>query len=213
MRKPKFIFYLAAIVLASFLSAGNLSAQTQTKPQNQPSYEIVLQVLAASNSTIDGSRQAVPQAISGIVKKLKNNYPFSNYRLTETYFQRIADTGSASSNGISNEPNQNADAPVFSEWAIDQFLILPDAKGQDSISIRNFRFGQRVPVKTAVAASNGEKPNAVVNYQQIGLAISRLNLPANTPTVIGNLSAQKSDELMFLILTVKPADEPVVNDK
>ncbi len=207
MTKPKFIFYTAALLLACFSSANNLSAQTQTNPQNQSSYEIILQVLAASNNAAADNKQAAPQTISGIVKKLKNNYPFSNYRLTETYFQRIANSGSASSNGISNEPNQNLYTPIFSEWAIDQFLILPDAKGQNSISIRNFRFGQRVPVKTAVAASDGEKANAVVNYQQIGLTISRLNLPVNTPTIIGNLSAQKSDELMFLILTVKPADE------
>jgi len=30
-------------------------------------------------------------------------------------------------------------------------------------------------------------------------------LPLNTPTIIGNLSATKSDELSFLVLTVKPA--------
>lgn len=203
MTKPKFIF-TAAFFLACLFSPVQSFGQAPDKPQADASYEVVLQVLIASNAASDKS--SASPALSNVVKKLKTNYPFSNYRVASTYLQRIADTGSASSNAVSNESNQNDGSPIFSEWAIDQFLTLPGAGSQNSISIRNFRFGQRVPIKTAIL-TDAEKPNAVVNYERIGVAISRLNLPVNMPTVIGNLSAPKSGELMFLILTVKPVEE------
>lgn len=207
MTKPNFIFS-AAFLLVCF-STNSLAQTPPAKERAEPNYEIVLQVLTASNNAADNKQTAaaVPQTLAGVVKKLKNIYAFSNYRLTSTYLQRIANTGNVLSNDISNEASQNADAPVFSEWAIDQMLILPDAKGQDSIAIRNFRFGQRVPVKTASFAAENGKSNAVVNYERVGLTMQKLGFPVNSPTVVGTLSASKPDELMFLILTVKPTDE------
>lgn len=203
MTKPKYIFSVAAFFLVFLLCSIDSFGQAPNKPQAEPSYEVVLQVLTASNAANDKS--SVPQTLSNVIKKLKTNYSFSNYRVASTYLQRVASTGNMEFKGVLNEPNQNVFTPVFSEWKIDQLLTLPDAKGQDSISMRGFRFGQRIPIKTGVL-NDGEKGNAVVNYEQIGLTISRLNLLMNTPTVIGNLSALKSDELTFLILTVKPED-------
>lgn len=200
MTNPKIIFF-AAFFLVCLLGSADSFGQTPDKPQAEPSYEVVLQILVASNNTADKSA-AVP-ALSNIVKKLRTDYSFSNYRIASTYLQRIANTGNVEFKGVSGEPpDQNVYTPVFSEWTISQLLTMPDAVGRDSVSIRGFRFGQRVPIRI-LTAGDGEKGNPVINYEQIGLNLSRLNLPVNTPTVIGNLSGSNQEELKFLILTVR----------
>ncbi len=208
MNKPKFIFSIAAFHFVCLLSLTASFAQTPTRQQTEPSYEVLLQVLIASNSATDKS-VAVPQTLSDVVKKLRVNYSYSNYRLTSTYFQRVANKGNTSSNSISNEPNQNQDvyAPVFSDLALSGLQNMPDANGQNSISIQNFRFGQRVPIKTANYKDEGGKSNSVVNYEQVGLTMQKLNLAVNMPTIIGSLLTSKPDEMMFLVLTIKPVEE------
>lgn len=206
MTKPNLVFYAAAFFLICFFGATVSRAQTAqatAKRQAEASYEIVFQVLIGTNAPVEKS--AAPPALASVVRKLKTNYAFSNYRVASTYIQRIANAGNATFNGVSNESAQNAAAPIFSRWAIDQFQILPDAAGRDSISIRNFSFGQRIPIKAGVS-SDADKTGGVITYEQIGLTLGKLALTVGEATVIGNLSAAKPDELMFLILTVKPAE-------
>ncbi len=120
MNKPKIIFSVAAFFLICLLNLANSFAQAPTTNQQiQPSYEVVLQVLNASNNAADKSN-AVPQALSSVVKKLKTNYTFSNYRLNLTYLQRIANTGNVEFKGVSNEATQDAYVPIFSDWTIGQ---------------------------------------------------------------------------------------------
>ncbi len=206
MNKPKFIFSTATFFLVCLLSFATSFAQTPVRQQSEPSYEVVLQVLIASNTASDKS-VAVPQTLSNVVKKLRTNYTFSNYRLASTYLQRVANTGDMQFKGVSNEPNQNIYAPVFSEWMLGRLTNMPDSNGQNSISIQNFRFGQRVPIKTASFKDDSGKSNDVTNYEAVGLTMQKLSLPLNMPTTIGNLSTSKLDEMMFLVLTVKPVEE------
>ena len=203
MNKPKFIFSIAAFLFVCLLSLTTSFAQTPVRQQSESSYEVLLQVLIASNTTADKST-AVPQTLSSVVTKLRTNYSFSNYRLTSTYLQRIANRGNLEFKGVSNEPNQDIYAPIFSEFTLGQLTNSPDSNGQNSISIQNFRFGRRVPIKTADYKDDSGKSNAVVNYESVGLAMQKLNLSLNTPTIIGNLSTSKTDELMFIVLTIKP---------
>lgn len=206
MNQPKFIFSVAVFFLFCLLGLTDSFAQAQTRQQIEPSYEVVLQILIASNNTTDKSAAAVPQTLSNVVKKLKTNYPFSNYRLNLTYLQRVANTGNIELRSVSNELSQDVYAPVFYDWTLGQLLALPDARGQNSISIQNFRFGQRVPIRTGNYRDEGGKANAVLNYEQIGLTMQKLSLPVNTPTILGNLSTSKPDEVMFLVLTIKPTE-------
>jgi hypothetical protein len=208
MNKPKFIFSSASFFLVCLLSFTTSFAQTSIKQQSESSYEVVLQVLIASNTAADKS-VPVPQTLSNVVKKLKTNYTFSIYRLTSTYFQRVANRGNIYSNSISNEPNQNQDifSPVFSDLALNGLQNMPNANGQNSISIENFRFGQKVPIKTADFKDGSGKSNSVVNYEHVGLQMQKLNLSVNMPTIIGSLLTSKPDEMMFLVLTIKPVEE------
>lgn len=195
MNQPKFTFSIAAFLFVCLLCLTNSFAQTPNNRQAEPSYEVVLQIITASNNASD--KTSVPQSLSNVVKKLKNTYSFSNYHLDSTYLQRTS--GSVELKSVSNTLNQNQEnfTPIFSDWSLVGIESFPDAQGKNSIQFQSFRFGQRVPVKTSAG---------VVNYEQIGISLKTFGVSENVPTVVSSLSTAKPDELMFLVLTVKPAE-------
>jgi hypothetical protein len=195
MNKPKFIFLIAAFFLVGLLSPVVSFAQsTDNKPQAEQCYEVVLQILIASNT----GKNSTPQALSNVLKKLKTNFSYSDYRLAQTYVERTS--FAVEHKGMLSElsQNQSTTTPAFSEWK----LFGLKSMGQNSISFQNFVFGARIPV--VVSNSKGE---STVNYEAIGLNVTKFSLSENVPTVVGSLSTSKLDELMFLVLTVKPAEE------
>lgn len=199
MNKPKFLFSIATFFLVCLVSLTNSFAQTENQSkQAERSYEIVLHTLIASNNADKSA--AVPQTLSNVVKKLKTNYPLSDYRLTSTFLERISDKASFEfkSVAVGSVQNQENVVPVFSDWSINVVQSLPNEKGRNLIQFQGFRYGQRVPVRTS---------SGVVNYEQIGLTLQKLSLPENIPTVVGSLSTSKPDEMLFLVLTVKTVEE------
>jgi hypothetical protein len=207
MTKSKIAFSIIAFFSVCLLSLTNGFTQTSpTGKQIEPSYEVILQTLVASNNA--NNKSDIPQMLIGAVKRLKANYPYSNYRLGETFYQRIANTGAIELRNVSNEiiPDQERSYSIFSEWTLNNLQNLPDAKGQNSIQFQSFRFGQRIPIITSSVKDADGKINSVVNYEQVGLTIQKLSLAENVPTVIASLSTWKPNELMFLVLTVKSAE-------
>jgi hypothetical protein len=203
MNKPKFIFKFIFLLLV--LSVTNSFAQTETKqPQAAPCYEVILQLLIASNNAAE--KNSVPPTLSNVVKKLKNDYNFSDYRLATTFLQRTSD--SIEYKSLLNDFTQNQDkyAPVFSEWTLRNLRNMPNPQGRNVIQFENFRFGARVPVITGNAKDESGKSSPVINYEQVGITTTRFSLSEKEPTVIGSLATSKPDELMFLVLTVKPVE-------
>ena len=207
MNKPKITFAAVFSLIVCLFSLTNIFAQTDMKQiQAEPNYDVILHVLTGSNNANDKS--SVPQPLSNVVKKLKTIYSYSNYGLDSTYIQRIANKGSLEFKGVSNETDQSREnyTPIFSEWIFGSLQNLPNG-GRNFFQFENFRFGQRVPIKSGALKDADGKTNNVFNYEQIGLTLKKFGVPENVPTVIGSLSASKPDELMFLILTVKAADQ------
>ena len=131
MNKTKVLFMITFICL---LGSANNFAQTQNQPrQADTSYEIVLHILNASNST--ANKASVPQSLSNVVKKLKNIYPYSNYNLDSTYLGRVANLGTMEFRGVSKktEQNQENSANVFTDWTINVLRSLPDSQTKNSI--------------------------------------------------------------------------------
>ena len=189
MNQPKKSLLLAAFFIFG-LSLTNALAQIPTAKPSEPSFDIVLQTVVASN---DSGKAEIAPPLSGVVRKLKTDFPFTNYRLTSTAFQRISNRGNLESKSVSYLADNN-NLAVFSDWSINGLESSIDEKNQETIQIQSFRFGQRIPI------------NNTINYEQIGLT-TRFSLAKNTPTVIGSLTTSKPDELMFLILTVKSAEK------
>jgi len=188
MNQPKKSFLLAAFFIFC-LSLTASFAQTPINKPSEPSFDVILQTVVGSN---DGGSSDVASPLSGIVKKLKADFPFANYRLASTSIQRIANKGGADSRSVSYTSDKNL--AVFSEWTINNLESSIDDKGQETLQIQNFRFGQRVPI------------NNTNNYEQVGIT-TKFSLVKNTPTIVGSLTTSKPGELMFLILTVRSAEK------
>jgi len=195
MNQPKKTFSYAAFFIICLLGLTASVAQTPPNKQSEPSFDIVLQTVTASNDAVGKSE--LPTSLAGIVKKLKTDFPFSAYRLTSTYMQRVNNRGNLESKSVSYASEEDKNYPVFSDWSLNGVEFLLDEKGQETIQVQRFRFGQRVPVFN---------PSSAVNYESVGLT-TEFGLVKNTPTVIGSVTTSKPDELMFLILTVKSAEK------
>ncbi|HEX8638691.1 MAG TPA: hypothetical protein VF692_11550, partial [Pyrinomonadaceae bacterium] len=92
MTKPNFTFKIAVLFVLCFAGLTASFAQPETRAQAEPSYEVVLQVLVGTNEA--GQKAAAPANLSAVTKKINNNFAFSNYRLSNTYVSRVANTGS-----------------------------------------------------------------------------------------------------------------------
>ncbi len=203
MNKPKFIFKL--FLFLSVLSVTNSFAQNETKtPPADQCYEVVLQILIASNNAAE--KNVVPPTLSNVVKKLKTLYAFSDYRLTTTSLQRTSN--SIKYKSLLSDFSQNPDnaAPVFSEWALMNLRNLPNSSGRNTLQFEYFKFDARIPVMTERVKDASEKTAPIVNYDSVGISTTRFSLSENEATVIGSLATSKPGELMFLVLTVKPVE-------
>jgi hypothetical protein len=70
---------------------------------------------------------------------------------------------------------------------------------------RGFRFGARVPIQTA-SIKDGGGVNPIVGYEPIGLTMSMIGLPFDTPTLVGTISLPKTTGTIFLVATVRAAE-------
>ena len=208
MTKLKIAFSIGAFFAVSLFGLTDCFAQAATqKNQVEPSYDVILQTVIGSNNT--GIKTDIPPTLSDLSKKMKANYSYSNYRLASTFLQRVANTGSVDFRGVVNETSSSPEKSYtsFIEWTLNNLQSLPNAKGQNSVQFQGFRFGQRIPIVSSTVKDENGKINSVVTYEQVGLTLQKFSLTENTPTLVGTLSTSKPDELMFLILTVRAAEE------
>jgi hypothetical protein len=184
---------------ALHLIAAALPAFSQQDPKSQiePSYEAVLQVVIGSDQAGE-----LPQGLAPITRQLRSNFGFSGYRLANTFIGRFSPGGSLEYKSVADIFGQPQDSavPTFLDWTMGRLRVAQDERGQTMIQAEPFRFGARVPVRVG-------QPNAeAVNYETVGLTTMRLGLPAGRPTLVGTLSLPKTSGTMFLVLTVRPAD-------
>jgi hypothetical protein len=185
------------------LSAANTFAQTDVnQTPTERCYEVILQLVVASNNATD--KAALPPTLSNAVKKLKTLYNYSDYRLTTTFLQRT--TNYVEYKSILNDFNQTTDRnyPAFSEWNL-TFRNASNSQGKNVLQFESFRFGMKIPIVSASKDESGKVQSSVM-YDSTGITTRRFSLNENEPTVVGSLTTAKPDELMFLVLTVKPAE-------
>lgn len=199
MNKSK-IFFLSIFVF--FVGLSGVFAQNEAEKIAQPNREIILQVLVASNAA--AGKTNLPPSLANVTKKLGSVYSFTNYRMAMTYFGRIADRGNLDYRGIADNvlQNQSAERPVFLDWSLTGMRILPNAENQMVAEFQVFRYGMRVPVVAGAFNMESGQINQATNYEPTGLTIHRFNVPENTPTVIGTMMLPRTDETVFLVLTV-----------
>ena len=201
MNLSKYLFPLAVITVLIAATASAAVAQADPLQQLEPSYEISLHVVIGSNE--GAANTDLPASLAAVTRHLKGNYSFTNYRLANTFLGRIANTGNIEYKSVSNILGQETDAEsqTFLEWSMGNFRAVPNG-----FQARSFRFGARVPVRTGTFKDATGVINPVVNYESIGLTMSLIGLPANTPTLVGTISLPKTTGTIFLVATIKTAE-------
>ncbi|CAN5514330.1 hypothetical protein BH18ACI3_BH18ACI3_00190 [soil metagenome] len=203
MNRPQTILSITFFFSICLMFVSATFAQTDPRYKIEPNHEAVLHVvLGSSEAAQDGG---LPQSLSGISKQLRANFAFTNYKLVNTYLGRIANTGNLDYKSIANiyaqEPE--TDTPSFLDWRLIDLRSSQSAAGQNVFQIQSFRFGARVPIKSAGIRDESGKSTAVINYESVGLTLDKISFSENSPTLIGTLSLPKPSGTMFLVLTVK----------
>lgn len=195
MNKLKIFSVFVIFALFSGFGAQAFAQETKDVKLAEPSYEVVLQVLVASNAS--DNNQPLPSSLTNVVKKLRTTFPFTDYRVAKTYLSRVENGGNIESRGIIQETTaSSASTPTFQNWSVFGVKRISDAGGQNLIQLGIFQFGTKLPVQL------GQN----VGYDDTGLKINRLNLAENTPTIVGTMNASKNNELIVLVLTVRPSN-------
>jgi len=200
MNQSRRYFSFLTLPLLALLFISPASAQADSASL-EPSFEVALHVVIGSNEP--STRNDLPANLSTISKHLKGNFSFSNYRLANTFLGRVSNTGNVEYKSVSNILGQETDAEsqTFLEWSMGNFRAL-----QNGFQARSFRFGARVPVRTATFKDGTGTINPIVNYESVGLTMTVLGLPANKPTLVGTISLPKTTGTIFLVATVKTAE-------
>lgn len=187
---------LLSVAVCLFL-VNTVFPQNEKRNDFQPSYEVKLQILSASNKT--GGKSEVPNSLSTVVEKLREDYSYKNFDLVETYIERILSNGKIDFRGVSNRllDNDNKKSPIFYEWILSDLESVKNPTGKDFLKFDSLRFTVRVPITTGEAT----------NYDSTGFALIKFNLPENAPTLAGSFSMPQADEFVFIILTVKKIEE------
>ncbi len=193
-------YFLLSIL---FLSSSAVLAQSDPRNVIEPSYDVVLQLVIGTDDKSAG--QSLPQNLSSVVKQLRGNYSFADYRLSNTYLGRLANGGSFEFKSVATIFGRGAESetPSFLDWSLQSLRAAPNAAGRNDIAV-GFRFGARVPIRVSTREEGG-KQFPVFNYEPIGLNAGRVTLAENTPTLLGTLSLPNTNNTMFVVLTFKPA--------
>lgn len=201
MNKPKiFVFMLICLCFLNF--SGSSFAQTETN-QAEPSYEVILQILIASNNP--ASKSDLPANLSETVNKFKKTFPYTEYRLISSNFQRIENKGNINYRGLLNDLSPAAGQDIISNWNLSSLKKETAAAGGNRVSFQRFSFDVKIPF-TYISFNESKSSVPITNHEQIGIVLQGFNVPENTPTLIGTLAMPKADETIFFILTVKPAE-------
>lgn len=197
--------FIFSVMLASAVAVlGQPDAAKQTV---EPSYDVELQLLIGTNDA--GARAELPSNLADVTRHLKSAMPFGNYRVASTFLGRVSNNGHFEYKSLSNIFGQETElrSQSFLDWSLTSLRNLPTAKGGQGFQAQAFRFGARVPVNTgATVKDETGKAVAVVNYESIGLALSRVGLAENTPTLIGTLNLPGANGTIFLVMTVRAVE-------
>lgn len=200
MNQSNSIFRSIFIVSLIFVCSAFIYGQ-----QVEPSYDISLQLVIGSNET--GQQSRLPAELTNVTRQLKTRFAFSDYRLASTFFGRISNTGTFQYQSVANIFGKESisGTPTFLDWSLVDFRKMPAATGQTHFQAQSLKFGAKVPVVTGTHEENG-KSTPSINYEPIGLNLSKIGFPENFPTLIGTLNLPGTSGTIFLIMTVRSAD-------
>ena len=194
--------YISALLLVCFACVLPAFSQAGPKGTSEPTYEAILQVVVGSNEPASSAR--LPKKLSTLSTLLNENYSFSAYRLTNTIFGRVGNSGGIEYKSLTDLFGKTAEAelPTFMDWNLAGLKSSAGDGEPQSLYVQQFRFGIKVPIKIMQPSVDGKSSVGTV-YESVGLTVNRVSLQENQPTMIGSISLPKSSGTVFLVLTVR----------
>jgi len=192
---------IAVIVIC--VALGMCLSVAAQQPALDTNYDVVLELVVGSNDA--GGKADLPQNLTGVARRIKSDFDFSNYRLASTLIGRVANNGYFDYNSVTNINGQEStrDSQTFIDWSLKNLHALPTSKG---LQAESFRFGARVPVVVGERSIEGGGKGPVINYEQIGINLIHVGINQNTPTLIGTLHLPGQSGTIFLVMTIRPTE-------
>jgi hypothetical protein len=166
-------------------------------------YDAILNILIGSNNAVTGAE--IPRSLSPVQRQLRDNFAFTNYRLTNTLFSRVATAGAVEYKSVSDVLGKESGElpPTFIDWAFQ--LRPPEAVEGDRLLLNMFRFGARVPINISRSKGPDGQSTGVINYESVGLTTQRMTLPVGKPALIGTVSLPGTAGTLFIVMTLRRA--------
>jgi len=205
-----FILFACCFVIAaeSVALAQEQGTTTAGAMREEVNYDVQLDLIVASNNGAE--KGGVPESLSGLVKQLRASLPFTNYRLTTTFINRVKDGGTLETMGVGSSllaTTIGPNTPTFYNFNLSQIKMERDARGQAFIRIPKFRFNLRMPIITGTTlTSAGNASSPVINYEAVGIS-TEMSIREGTPTLVGTLATSRPEELMLLFITMKQSSQ------
>ena len=167
-------------------------------------YEVTVQILMGSDDA-SAPKGSLPGNLTAISQQIRSKVGLANYRLAGTIIGRIANQGGFEYKSFSDLFGPEPKFRSFLELNVAG--LKADMAGKEpALDIQQLKFGAQVPVVVGYRRDESGNNQPSINYERIGLTLSRLGIPDNVPTLVGTLDLPNGNEMMFLVVTVKTLD-------
>jgi hypothetical protein len=166
-----------------------------TPQPRRPDLEFHIQVLIASNTTVQGEEYT--SDLNDVVKQLQSTLKYKNYSLMITSTHRTKEGGQVMNNGVAESKLFNVSVPsgnqIFYEYNMTHISLDSSTSAGPTVQMGNFNFGLRIPLMIG-------GPNSPVQYQNVGFR-SPVSLREGEKVVVGTTTM--GDKGLIVVLTAK----------
>ena len=143
----------------------------------------------------DGEQVSVPDELDGVVEELRRHFPYSSYRLLETFGIRATRKKAATVEGVIPGSTEPAPTTYGFKAVIDK---ITGAKGQEFVDFEQIGASWRVPVP---------QPGGGFTYSEMHLS-TMLGVPASKLVVVGKAGAADVTDGLFVVLRADVIESP-----
>lgn len=169
-----------------------LVKQIDAPPAAKRTIEITAYMLLGVN---EAGEAKTPPELSGVVKQLRDTFPFAGYRLLETMSLRTSEDGGGEASGLMPGPGQVGDTlPKVVYNCRFNTARIEESAGARRVVLNALRFGTKVPYATG---KDG------VSYADLGANIDTVSIREGQKAVIGRAGVGPAKESLFLVLSAR----------
>jgi hypothetical protein len=214
MLHKRIILLVCAIVICAgaqvALAQESNPSQKAVPREDETNLETQLYLILATNRESEEGK--MPAALQPVVTRLRETLAFKHYSLAASFLNRVRHNGRLEMTWVGGPLLVPASSPMgnpsFNEFTAGKVRLEKDANGRDIIQMIDFRFGSRVPIVTAQAATTNAALNAggfpVINYQPVGLRTD-ISMSEGVPVIAGTLNVGPSGDAIIVVISAKRA--------